>query len=753
MFQVPLESTCRPPMAACRGGAAGTVALRGNHYHHRTATATATAAASPPRQYLIRFELIHRTLVIPSPPTTATTKEINQYIKRNIIVQIQQLQISTNSRDDHQLLRTLQRHLHSINDLVLTPTLLPFGSVSLHPNRSHIYGGKGGFGTLLKGQSKQSSVTTTKNFTSCRNLQGQRLQHVNDQLHLQLVAEWRQKIQQGLATELDMVKALTNTPSGIPGWHLPLPSWSEVSIKREMKQNQKLLHQYQRNQQTQELNKRHRQEQYQQQMQQAIRTTQSCTEQVERTVTSALQRSLQKQQQQKTKKKQQQQQLQREQENEITNPIHKRPKLDPESTQTTTTTTATTLVPHYTLPLIATISGQATMALVPSSLSSSFNDSTRSNNDHHHHLLPTTHDDPTMVNWNIQGDSNFCTIGVLLQQLSLPKGSQHLYYEVVLVTATGVIQIGWAATTSTTTNATTSPISEQSFQPDSNNGDGVGDCQYSWGYDPTRSIKLHNSVTEPYNEQDTISDDASLVPASIVQPGDVIGCTYDLSNGTICYSHNGRDLDMAFIVPQTDRTNMPLIPAISLNEGEQIELRLHPHQMRYLPKAGMAVGDILQKPPSTSTKEADSDNATDGIMRSIATNDNDNDMDDRKPSAIESTPSEPLNISDTILATDVTSSNGSSVLVAESKDANDQTNLQTDPPIDLQPYTSAVELEGLGLLRLKDELMKVGLKCGGTLQERAARLFAIRDIVDPKDYPSKLLASTKTARTNNKTNT
>ena len=37
--------------------------------------------------------------------------------------------------------------------------------------------------------------------------------------------------------------------------------------------------------------------------------------------------------------------------------------------------------------------------------------------------------------------------------------------------------------------------------------------------------------------------------------------------------------------------------------------------------------------------------------------------------------------------------------------------------------------------RLKCELMALGLKCGGTLQERAARLFAVRglakELIDP----------------------
>lgn len=38
------------------------------------------------------------------------------------------------------------------------------------------------------------------------------------------------------------------------------------------------------------------------------------------------------------------------------------------------------------------------------------------------------------------------------------------------------------------------------------------------------------------------------------------------------------------------------------------------------------------------------------------------------------------------------------------------------------------ELEALGLERLKAELMKRGMKCGGMLQERAARLYSVRGL-------------------------
>lgn len=58
-------------------------------------------------------------------------------------------------------------------------------------------------------------------------------------------------------------------------------------------------------------------------------------------------------------------------------------------------------------------------------------------------------------------------------------------------------------------------------------------------------------------------------------------------------------------------------------------------------------------------------------------------------------------------------------------------------------FNSVADLELLGLEKLKCELMALGLKCGGTLHERAARLFSVRGLareqIDPALFakPSK----------------
>ena len=48
------------------------------------------------------------------------------------------------------------------------------------------------------------------------------------------------------------------------------------------------------------------------------------------------------------------------------------------------------------------------------------------------------------------------------------------------------------------------------------------------------------------------------------------------------------------------------------------------------------------------------------------------------------------------------------------------------PAVDLARFADAAALEALGLDALKAELASRGLKCGGTLAERAARLFLLK---------------------------
>jgi cell division septation protein DedD len=66
----------------------------------------------------------------------------------------------------------------------------------------------------------------------------------------------------------------------------------------------------------------------------------------------------------------------------------------------------------------------------------------------------------------------------------------------------------------------------------------------------------------------------------------------------------------------------------------------------------------------------------------------------------------------------------------------------TPEALDLGAFATVAELEALGLDRLKAACMAAGLKCGGTLEQRAERLWSVRGL-SPHDYPASIVAGKK----------
>nr|XP_043619202.1 replication stress response regulator SDE2 [Erigeron canadensis] len=88
---------------------------------------------------------------------------------------------------------------------------------------------------------------------------------------------------------------------------------------------------------------------------------------------------------------------------------------------------------------------------------------------------------------------------------------------------------------------------------------------------------------------------------------------------------------------------------------------------------------------------------------------------------------------------DVEVENSDSKIVDEEKLSTRSDCPEPEKPLNFDEFNSAAEIEVLGMERLKSELQERGLKCGGTLQERAARLFLLK--TTPLEMlPKKLLA-------------
>jgi len=67
----------------------------------------------------------------------------------------------------------------------------------------------------------------------------------------------------------------------------------------------------------------------------------------------------------------------------------------------------------------------------------------------------------------------------------------------------------------------------------------------------------------------------------------------------------------------------------------------------------------------------------------------------------------------------------------------------------LEKFTSAKELEVLGIEELKNQLSLRGLLCGGTLEQRSSRLFSVRGL-QPYEISPKLKISDITMAKNDR---
>eukprot|EP00980_Cylindrotheca_fusiformis_P021408 scaffold8259_cov143-Cylindrotheca_fusiformis.AAC.26 len=277
----------------------------------------------------------------------------------------------------------------------------------------------------------------------------------------------------------------------------------------------------------------------------------------------------------------------------------------------------------------------------------------------------------------IQSKSDFGT-AVLVLDFSPPIKTAIIYYEVVLVTG-GLAQIGWA-----------SLVGEQSFSPNNDLGDGVGDDDASYGVDGSRSLKFHGGREEPYSLQ--------------WKKGDRLGCLFDSQKRVISFTINGEDTGKAFSTPF-----YTLFPALSCNQGQILELITAKTDCRFFPEAdAIAVQDLLCEHHSSSKRQ--------GVLSKSKRN------------------------SDEFEASDQKGQGKSSALQKPTIPLRPSEGEIRPEPLDLAVYQSAKELELLGLDRLKSALIALQVKCGGTLAERAARLFSLKGL-ERREFPVKVRAS------------
>lgn len=536
-------------------------------------------------------------------------------------------------RRSHVLQISSKRTGWPLSSLCITDWSPPFCSIRVV---SCIRGGKGGFGTLLKGQSKQAGAKMTTDFGACRDLQGRRLRHVNDEIKLR---RWRELQQRKAAGEdVNELSELLQTPTGLYNWYLLTPNWAGLSgkgtrkVQRQMKRQ---FRQWQSEEEEAQEAKRMRDEEYQQSVAYYVNQTMTVAGMIQKSTAEAVLKGM-------AAVKQQQQQRQKSLKREL--------KDDTTSERELLAKSASAQMPTDDIANIDRPEDQQ-----PQSLLTLTGDV----------VIEKSESAPIQI----QSKADFSTMAMVLD--SIPENAI-LYFEIKVLTG-GLTQVGWAA------------MSEHDFHPNSETGDGVGDDVGSFGYDGSRGLKFHQGKEEPYGKD------------SLWKAGDVVGCIYDSASGRLSFSLNGSDLGTAF----TATTSCPLVPALSSNQDEILEFRIHANEMQHQPTGAVPVGSLLQSPTLNS-------NGKDQFKDDKASNDG-------AAAAVEEQSTAPAQKTDE-LSTDVKDKQPDPTTGTEATGTSQIYEASVEPinaePLDLDNFSSAKELEELGLDRLKGALMALGVKCG-----------------------------------------
>ena len=563
-------------------------------------------------------------------------------------------------------------------------------------------GGKGGFGTLLKGQSKQAGAKRTIDFGACRDLNGRRLRHVNDEIKLR---KWREAMQKRMERSMnndnnekngliDVEEEMENlrTASGIYNWHLMTPNWSEVGGGGMTNKGRKSMERQLRR----EVEKmaRQSQERYNAKMKQKQDWNESIMsyakagmggddyekEQNDKMTSSILQ-GFNKRKRRKLGE----------------NQSHGGKKQE-KSTDDENNDQVESESPLLAASTICTLSGDVILQ------EGNGSEEVKKNN-----IL-------------IQSKSEFATTAILLnlplfQKLSSKDNNNTgIYYEVTIQTC-GVSQLGWAKLSVSKDGAILPSSGKDDFLPNSDTGDGVGDDAFSFGFDGYRSLSFHNGQENKYGTGEHWSN------------GDIIGCMYDYKSGLIQYSINGQDLGVAYT---TTSENMKgdskeesfeeklLYPVFSLNENEIIGLNTGP-TFQHCPKHYCGVGTYIVDHTDNTTDNSEKINKE---AKEETKNCQINSIMEEKSSQPQS--------SNMARKGETKKLEDKSDMITTKIDG-----LENNKPVDLSKYDSPKELESLGPDTLKRELFRLGCKCGGSLQERAARLFSTKNL-KKEQFPKKI---------------
>lgn len=574
-------------------------------------------------QVLVKLDQVKTFVLNFDQPISISDNLILQHLSRLSHVPQQMLRLHP--------LKTLGQNMNRYDELVSFRSAFTF---------CPILGGKGGFGTLLKGQSKQAGARQTTDFGACRDLNGRRLRHVNDEIKLR---KWREnmarRLKSGSEIDVEAEFEALKTDSGIRNWHLMTPNWGAGEMTNKMKRKMEIsmkreIQRWAREMKEQEQIQKEKKRAFEESVLDYGKMGRERQQKEEETLYASIQEGM-----------------------------RKRRRIPVDVAQDDTENDEGTDSVFVTSSFICTLSGD----------------------------IIIEEDKKQEGCFMVQSKSEFATAIIMLDQSKYFSKSFRIYYEITIETA-GVAQIGWAHMDSNAIFSSKLADAKKGFFPNSDTGDGVGDDEFSYSMDGSRGAKFHCCRDEKYAQPDG---------GTSWKKRDVIGCIYDLESKSLKYMWNGKDMGVAFTI---ESTPMLLCPAFSLNENEIVKVNIGP-SFAYGANEWIGVNDLVQEQSIEEVK--DEFDMEDSCSSNVSSSPNQNEMKD-KTSTVEK------KIVPTALYEKTTPKH-----------------------FDLSTIHSVDELEELGMDELKAILFSIGLKCGGTLKERAERLFSVKGLqVD--DIPEKL---------------
>jgi hypothetical protein len=200
---------------------------------------------------------------------------------------------------------------------------------------------------------------------------------------------------------------------------------------------------------------------------------------------------------------------------------------------------------------------------------------------------------------------------------------------------------------------------------------------------------------------------------------------------------NGTDLGCAFTVNGDSGAEVfDYYPAISLNMNEIVDVNIGPDFVYYDPKSNcVGVHEVVVVTTNNDADDHDNDDDDDSRIKTGVSDKLSINGEDRNNSNLSKKRSR-----DDVLTGHVPIAEKTSIVatkVGSVDQPKKESNISSDVSFDLNKCSSVDEVKALGSERLKDIMLSMGVKCGGTLEERANRLFSLKGL-RRNEYPTKV---------------